>query len=116
MNDRDASIVRHMRRYCEEIDSAVTRFGDDRETFMTDPVYRNAVSMPIQQIGELAKHLSEAFVDDNPQIPWKHIRGMRNWFAHQYMSMDRDVIWEVIHEGIPPLKAFCEDCLRDIRT
>ena len=41
---------------------------------------------------------------------------MRNWFAHQYMSMDRDVIWEVIHEGIPPLKAFCEDCLRDIRA
>lgn len=111
MNDRDASIVRHIQRYCEEIAAAVERFGDDREAFMSDPVYRNAVSMPIQQIGELAKHLSDDFTEANPQIPWKYIRGMRNWFAHQYLSMDRDVIWEVVHDGIPPLKAFCEAAL-----
>lgn len=38
---------------------------------------------------------------------------MRTWFAHQYLDMDRDVIWEVMHEGIPPLKAFCEVCLQE---
>ena len=69
--------------------------------------------MPIQQIGELAKHLTEAFQEANPQIPWKQIKGMRTWFAHQYLDMDRDVIWEVMHEGIPPLKAFCEVCLQE---
>lgn len=65
MRDRDADIVRHMLRYCEEIGIAVERFGDDSAVFMNDPVYRNAVSMPIQQIGELAKRLSDEFVAQN---------------------------------------------------
>lgn len=113
MNDRDLSIIQHILRYCDEVRFAIERFGDDREVFLTDPVYRNAVSMPIQQIGELAKHLSDDFIEANGQIPWRHIRGMRNWSAHQYLSMDSDVIWEVIHEGIPPLKAFCDECLEE---
>ena len=113
MNNRDASIIRHIARYCDEVDIAVVRFGDDRDVFMADPVYRNAVAMPIQQIGELAKHLTETFQEANPQIPWKQIKGMRTWFAHQYLDMDRDVIREVMHEGIPPLKAFCEVCLQE---
>lgn len=107
MRDRDADIIRHMLRYCDEVNAAVSRFGDDREVFMADPVYRNAVSMPIQQIGELAKRLSDEFIERNDQIPWKQIKGMRTWFAHQYLDMDRDVIWEVVHEGIPMLRDFC---------
>ena len=72
-----------------------------------DIILHNAVSMPVQQIGELAKHLTDAFLETYSQVPWKQIKGMRTWFAHQYLGMDRDVIWEVIHEGIPPLKVFC---------
>ena len=113
MEDRDTQIIQHICRYCYEVELARQRFGDDRETFMTDPVYRNAVSMPIQQIGELAKCLSDAFVETNPQITWKQVRGMRNWFAHQYLDMDRGVIWEVVKENIPSLKAFCEQWLKD---
>ena len=76
---------------------------------MGDPVYRNAISMPIQQIGELVKHLTEEFIDDHPDIPWKKIKGMRTWFAHQYLNMDRDIIWNV--DGIPQLKYFCDRVL-----
>ena len=38
MNNRDASIIRHIARYCDEVDIAVVRFGDDRDVFMADPV------------------------------------------------------------------------------
>ena len=113
MSDRDIEIIRHIRRYCDEVILAKDRFGDEREAFMADPVYRNAVSMPIQQVGELAKHLSDAFIADHPEIPWKQIKGMRTWFAHQYFNMDREVIWEAMQEGIPPLKAFCDRLLRE---
>lgn len=113
MNARDRHIIHHIGRYCDEVNAAVECFGDDRDLFMSSAVYRNAVAMPIQQIGELAKHLSNAFIEENDQIPWKQIKGMRTWFAHQYLVMDRDVIWEVMHEGIPPLKAFCEGYLNE---
>ena len=42
------------------------------------------------------------------EIPWKEIKGMRTWFAHQYLDMDATIIWDVAQEGIPPLKTFCE--------
>ncbi len=111
MNNRDLEILQHIQRYCLEIEMAVNRFGDNEATFMKDPVYRNAASMPIQQIGELAKHLTEEFIDDHPDIPWRKIKGMRAWFAHQYLNMDRDIIWSVIHDGIPQLKVFCDRVL-----
>lgn len=92
---------------------AIEHFGKNHDLFMADAVYRNAVSMPVQQIGELAKHLSDEFLENNQEIPWKQIKGMRTWFAHQYMDMDATIIWDVAQEGIPPLKAFCEKYLND---
>ena len=103
---RDASILRHMLKYCQEIDAALALFGDDEAHFLENAVFRNAVCMPIQQIGELAKHLSDDFIESHPQIPWRQIKGMRDWFAHQYLSMDNDIIWSVAKDDIPPLKAF----------
>jgi len=105
--NRDTEIITHIKRYCDEITMAVNHFGDDKNVFMNDPVYRNAVAMPIQQIGELTKHLTEEFTERYTEIPWKLIKGMRTWFAHQYLIMDTDVIWEVVDENIPELNAFC---------
>ena len=113
MNVRDKSILRHIYRYCDEVDQAIDHFGDDRAMFMKNAIFLNAVSMPIQQIGELTKHLSDDFIEGHPEIPWKQIKGMRTWFAHQYMNMDRETIWNVMHEGIPPLKQFCYSTLND---
>ena len=111
MPSRDMQLLRHIQRYCVEVEMAMERFGDDKSGFIDDAVYRNAVAMPIQQIGELAKHLSDDFIEMHADIPWKQIKGIRTWFAHQYMNMDREVIWEVMHEGIPPLKNFCTNIL-----
>lgn len=113
---RDADIIRHMARYCGEIDAALTAFGDSEEGFLQNPVFRNAVSMPVQQIGELAKHLSDDFLAAHPQIPWRQIKGMRDWFAHQYLGMDAAVIWAVAKEDLPPLRAFCEEWLQAHQT
>ena len=111
MLNRDREIISHIRRYCVEIELAQKHFGDDREVFLANPIYRNAVSMPIQQIGELTKHLSDVFIENNTQIPWSQIKGMRDWFAHQYFNMDIEVIWEVAIVDIPPLKAFLLEML-----
>ena len=110
---RDRGIIEHILQYCYEIKLAVMRFGNDRELFLADPVYRNAVSMPVQQIGEMVKRLSEEFQGNHHEIPWKQIKGMRTWFAHQYMDMDAAVIWDVVQTGIPPLEVFCEKCLSE---
>ena len=64
------------------------------------------------QIGELSGHLSEKFKEETKnEIPWKEIRGMRNIFAHNYLEMDVERIWEVAAEDISVLKEFCENQL-----
>ena len=111
--NRNTEIIIHIKQYCDEIMMAVNRFGNDKDVFMNDPVYRNAVAMPIQQIGELTKHLTEEFTEVNSEIPWKLIKGMRTWFAHQYLTMDADIIWEVVDENIPELNEFCQKYLSE---
>ena len=110
-DSRDISIIRHILRYCNEIQEAIDLFGDDKQVFIRNAVYRNSVATPIEQIGELAKRLSDPFRMAHQEIPWKAVKGMRTWFAHQYLNMDQEIIWKVMHENIPILKAFCERIL-----
>lgn len=80
---------------------------------MSDVVIRNAISMAEFQIGELTGHLSDDFKEQTKEeIPWKKIRGMRNIFAHDYISMDAKQIWKVAVEDIPVLRKFCEAQLK----
>ena len=72
-----------MIEHCDKIQKALNRFGDDFETFKNDDVLRDAVSMNLQQIGELAKKFSEEFMTvTRPEMNWRAITGMRNLFAH----------------------------------
>lgn len=106
--NRDEQVAKHILTYCKQVALAVQRFGNDEAVFRNDPVYRNACSMPLMQIGELAKKFSPAFIKGHPGIPWQAIKGMRTMFAHDYGSMDIGVIWETATKDTPVL----EQCLQ----
>ena len=36
-------------------------------------------------------------------MPWAEMRGMRNLFAHEYESLDKDLLWETVMKDIPAL-------------
>ncbi len=111
MPERDRNILQHILRYCREIETAHDDFGHSRERFDHSTTYQNAISMCILQVGELVNHLSEDFKSEHSEIPWHKIRGMRNYVAHEYGSIDFDVVWFVATESIPELKTFCENNL-----
>lgn len=110
-SSRDRETVARIFRYCEQIDAAHEDFGRSRERFNGSTTYQNAVSMCILQIGELVNHLSDGFKRENDTIPWHRIRGMRNYVAHEYGTIDLDVVWFVATESIQDLKRFCRNCL-----
>ena len=72
----------------------------------------DAICMLLIAIGESLKSLDKVtenkLLPTYPSIPWKQIKGMRTWFAHQYLNMDKEIIWDVLHNGIPQLSVFCE--------
>lgn len=108
----DITVIRKVLTYCSEVDDAAAHFGRSLENFRNNAVFRNAVSMPIMQIGELTKHLSDKFMTSHNNIPWQTIRGMRNWFAHNYHGMDVEAIWKTVVEDVPVLREFCEEVLK----
>ena len=109
MNERDRLIVSKMLNYCREIEDTHRFFHEDKALF-TDRqrgfVYRNSIAMPIMQIGELAKHLSEDFRAKNNKIPWKAVMGMRDIFAHHYGSVDYELVWKTAHTSITELENY----------
>ena len=112
LNRKDQQIIEHLIDYCAEVHLALVTFHQDKNIFMKSPVFRNACSMPIMQIGELAKNLSEEFQNRNSEIPWPAIKGMRNIFAHDYHSMDEEMIWETSIHSIPKLSQQLKNILR----
>jgi uncharacterized protein with HEPN domain len=106
--DRDLSILEHILSYCDQIQQAMDRFGEDYAQFQVDPVYRNAVALCILQIGELVGKLTDDFRAQHAAIPWRQIKAMRNIVAHSYGSVDPETTWEIITSDIPELARYCQ--------
>lgn len=112
MPDRDHDLIEHILRYCDQIEAAHRDFYNSEDVFHKSTTYQNAVSMCILQIGELVNHLSDAFKTTHSEIPWRQIKGMRNYVAHEYGSIDLDVVWQASTVSIQPLRNFCENYLQ----
>lgn len=111
ISERDLTVVEQMYKYCAESSRLCFFFRRDETEFQNNPVFRNAIAMPVQQIGELAGHLSDEFRSEYNSIEWRSMIGMRNWFAHEYYRMDIDTIWDVALYDIPDIKDFCRSII-----
>ena len=114
-HNKNARIMEHIIEYCEDVTEAVRRFEGDKRKFMSDRIFRNACAMPLMQIGELAKNLTDDVLQLDASVPWKEIKGMRDYFAHEYHEMDADIIWNTIEE-IPSFQKQCLRLLDQIRS
>ncbi|GMO12124.1 MAG: DUF86 domain-containing protein [Treponemataceae bacterium] len=110
MTERDKSLLTHITQHCENIFSAINRFGGF-SAFTTDTDYFNSVCMSLLQIGELANHLSDEFKKNNAEIPWRNIIGLRNVVVHGYGHLDADTVWATLQEDIPKLSEYCKKIL-----
>lgn len=109
MNERDYQLILHIKKHCEDISDFIEQ-GGAYSSFITNQMYFNAVTMSLLQIGELAKHFSDKFIEDTKQIiPWNKIRGLRNIVAHGYDSLDKEIVWNVSNDYIDDLFVFCKE-------
>ena len=107
--NRNLTVLLHMKEYCEQIEKTFNMFGKNIEDFNTNVIFRNAISMPIFQIGELAYHLTKDYIAvTKNNINWNEIRGMRNHFAHGYYDMDYSIIFDTAINDIPIIKEFID--------
>ena len=93
---RNADVLLDIISYCNDIQEAAQRFGEDYAVFKQDSVYKNATALCVLQIGELTTHLTDDFKQTYTGIPWTQIKALCNLIAHNYGKIDDESLWETI--------------------
>ena len=75
---------------------------------MSGMVLFNSTCMCLQSIGEAIRQVDNKtegkLFSKYPEIPWKQIIGIRNILSHEYLSIDPDLIFDIISQEIEPLR------------
>jgi uncharacterized protein with HEPN domain len=73
--------------------------------FQKDWLLRHGAQRAIEIISEASRHLPDQYKTMHPNIRWRSISGIGNVLRHEYHSISDKVIWKVIKDELPPLKA-----------
>ena len=106
---KDIRILQLIREHCSSIQEVISNF--DEEEFLNDKVKSNSVCFDILQIGELTKSFTDTFISKYDGMPWKDIKGMRDWVAHGYRNIEITRIFQTAKKDIPSLNKYCESVL-----
>jgi uncharacterized protein with HEPN domain len=82
--------------------------GMDHSAFLQDEKTIDAVVRNLEVLGEAARQVPDDFAVSHPDVPWRKIAGLRNRIVHDYFGLDLEIIWQIIGNDLPPLKAKLE--------
>jgi uncharacterized protein with HEPN domain len=85
-----------------------------RQAFESDELIQNWFVRHLQIIGEAAYALPADVRDQQPDIPWTEIIGMRHILVHDYFVIDTDIVWDAVERDLPDLKTKVEGLLRKL--
>ena len=87
-----------------------------RENFLQDTKTQDAVVRNLEVIGEAVRHVSEKLRARHPDVPWRRIAGMRDKLIHEYLGVDRVLVWEVVERELPGFQRKVEEILTGMRS
>lgn len=116
--DRDRKLIAVILKDIETLQQRIERYDVSEESFKNDLSFEgeaafDLVMTPVYRIAEDALHLSDELMNTFPDYPWDDIRGFRNFVAHGYRNVDRDIAWGVVSKDIPELGKLLKQYLDD---
>lgn len=79
--------------------------GKQLEDFSQDWLLKHGIERGLEIISEASRHLPDELLGQAPEIPWKQVRGIGNLLRHEYHRVADKIVWAVVVDDIPPLKA-----------
>lgn len=78
----------------------------------------NSTCMCLQSIGETIRQVDDrtagCLFTHYPTTPWKQIIGMRNIISHEYLSVDPELVLDIVRTELHPLLIDIRQVLADI--
>jgi uncharacterized protein with HEPN domain len=68
----------------------------------------DAIERNLEKLADTAGRLSDEVRNAAPYIGWRDVSDFRNVLAHQYHGIDYEIVWSVIVNDLPPLKALAQ--------
>ncbi len=82
--------------------------GKSLEDYRQDWLLRHAVQRAIEIISEASRALPDDAKAICPNIPWRSVHAIDNVLRHDYQSLSDQIIWNVVIDELPKLKAAIE--------
>ncbi len=80
---------------------------------LSDGLVFDAVRVRLIEIGEAVKDIDTGLLENEPDVPWSEIAGMRDRLAHRYFDTSHAILTATVEKDVPELEAAVER-LQDI--
>jgi uncharacterized protein with HEPN domain len=94
----------------ERVESATS--GKTLEEFSADWRLSYIVQRGIEIISEAARRIPADRQASRPEIPWRQVMGIGAVLRHEYQGLSDAIIWRVVVDELPKLKAAVESNAR----
>jgi uncharacterized protein with HEPN domain len=84
-----------------------TSAGLDRESLLRDETLKRAFVRSVEIIGEAVKNVPDRVRNKYPHVEW------RDKLIHDYVTVDYDIVWDVVADKVPALMREVEQILTD---
>jgi uncharacterized protein with HEPN domain len=89
-----------------EIDAMLAGMG--LEQFSADNLRRMATERYLEIVCEAARNLPDQVRQATSEIDWRKMNDFANLLRHAYHSTNVEIVWDIIQNHLPRLKAFVE--------
>lgn len=110
-SDRDKLNVMEVLESIDKIFKFTNSFS--KREFVADEKTQAAVAMMLQRVGEAGNRLSD-FAKNKTKIDWREFYALRNRISHNYPGLDHELIWDIIEQDLPDLRARMTKLLAEI--
>ncbi|MGH8862353.1 MAG: HepT-like ribonuclease domain-containing protein [Jatrophihabitantaceae bacterium] len=77
-----------------------------KPSYEQDEALQLAGEAIMHRIGEAVARLPEQFLADHPDVEWRKMKRMRTIVAHDYLRVDREIVWTALASRVPEVATY----------
>ena len=109
---KNKQIIEKILKYISKVLDYIKNIEYD--DFINNSILVEACVFNLSQIGELANKLDREFEEKHSSIPWRVMYGFRNKIVHDYEGVNLVLIWDIVRDDLPALKAQLYELYKNI--